>query len=112
VTIEEAIQYAKKRGLHLEPMNFQIVDDAPAIDGMDPQEWIDAMTGEEKVISPLDPRSPVSQAMTTEERDRFAWLIGAAAHLEVEVEEARKVITGYEQEAREIVLAAEARMTD
>lgn len=50
--ILDAIGYAKGYGIPLAPSDFRIIDGDPCIDGMDPTEWVDHMSG--KATGDLD----------------------------------------------------------
>lgn len=44
MVIQKWIETAAKKGITLEPADFVWIDGGPTIDGMDPAEWIDALT--------------------------------------------------------------------
>lgn len=42
--MDAAIAYAAENGLTLEPRDFDVIDGWLYVDGMDPAEWVDALT--------------------------------------------------------------------
>lgn len=42
--ITRTIQRAKRHGITLAEADFRLIDGEPTLDGMSPDEWIDAMT--------------------------------------------------------------------